>query len=331
LHPLFEDRLAKLRGRYTYDALVGLSGGKDSTYVIYKLVADYGLNVLAVTFDNGFLTDYGRKNIENVVNRLGVEHFFHKPKWQIHRTFYLAALRKFGDPCIGCPLPGTFVFTRICHEKRIPLFVHGRSPFQMFRNFFKDSRDISIPMINVGLEEHSFTKMLQLNTQLDGKARTWIEQLFDSKKQRESAYREFFLDPEQMSAEFAPEQLAFFLYQTYDEEHIKQILEKEVGYVRPESDGLLSHGDCEIHDASSYLFRQIHGVNQIVIEVAVMLRRGVLTKEEGRTIIDREERKVQYPKDSIDCLCERLELNKDVFVGIVEDLKSRINDKFDCH
>ena len=327
---LFKARLAAVRGKYPYDALVGVSGGKDSTYVLYKLVSEYGLKVLAVTFDNGFLTDYGKRNIESVVGSLGVEHFFIETNWEIHREFYLAALRKFGEPCIGCPVPGTFNFTRICQEKRIPFFIHGRSPYQTFRNYFEDTRDMYVPMLEVGLQEHSFDKVYALNKLLDKKARGWLDRLFENPEQWKAAYGEFFLDPERMSSEFAPEHLAFFLYHPYDEERMKQVLEKEVGYVRPESDGLLTHGDCMIHDAASYLFQQIHGHNHVVLEVATMLRHGVLTQDEGRVIIEREERKVQYPKESIESLCAKLGLDGGEFAGILENLKKNIHDKFDC-
>ena len=37
-----------------YDCLVGFSGGKDSTYIIYQLKEKYNMRVLAFTYDNGF-------------------------------------------------------------------------------------------------------------------------------------------------------------------------------------------------------------------------------------------------------------------------------------
>ena len=55
-----------------YDCLVGFSGGKDSTYIIYQLKETYGMRVLAFTFDNGFSTEYGRNNIENALAKLHV-------------------------------------------------------------------------------------------------------------------------------------------------------------------------------------------------------------------------------------------------------------------
>jgi 3'-phosphoadenosine 5'-phosphosulfate sulfotransferase (PAPS reductase)/FAD synthetase len=64
-------KFEKHRGKYEYDAIVGLSGGKDSTYVLCQMVDKYKLKVAAVTYDNGFLTDFARESIENTINKLG--------------------------------------------------------------------------------------------------------------------------------------------------------------------------------------------------------------------------------------------------------------------
>ena len=49
------ERLRSVRGQHKYDCVVGLSGGKDSSYIIHRLKNHYGANVLAFTCDNGFL------------------------------------------------------------------------------------------------------------------------------------------------------------------------------------------------------------------------------------------------------------------------------------
>ena len=54
----------------TYDCVIPVSGGKDSTYQVIKLL-EYDCNPLCVTAKTDFLTDIGRKNIENI-KKLGV-------------------------------------------------------------------------------------------------------------------------------------------------------------------------------------------------------------------------------------------------------------------
>jgi hypothetical protein len=57
-------RIFKKAGRKhrPYDALVPLSGGKDSTYVLYLAVKKYKLRVLVYTLDNGFMSELALKN-----------------------------------------------------------------------------------------------------------------------------------------------------------------------------------------------------------------------------------------------------------------------------
>jgi tRNA(Ile)-lysidine synthase TilS/MesJ len=59
------------------------SGGKDSTYTLAILKEKYHLNVLSVAFDNGFLPDRTMKNINNVVENLGVDHMMFKPRFDV--------------------------------------------------------------------------------------------------------------------------------------------------------------------------------------------------------------------------------------------------------
>lgn len=46
----------KIKGKQKYDAVIMYTGGKDSGYAAYYLSKKLGLKVLAVTWDNGFLT-----------------------------------------------------------------------------------------------------------------------------------------------------------------------------------------------------------------------------------------------------------------------------------
>ena len=71
-----EKTFAKIKKEGTgkkYDCIVGISGGRDSTYLIYKVVKDWGLRPLAVHFNDGFDNPVGGENMINAVRKLGVE------------------------------------------------------------------------------------------------------------------------------------------------------------------------------------------------------------------------------------------------------------------
>jgi predicted PP-loop superfamily ATPase len=53
-----ESFLKNVRGKSnSYDCVIGLSGGRDSSYLIYYLVKRLNLNVLAYSIDNGFIPE----------------------------------------------------------------------------------------------------------------------------------------------------------------------------------------------------------------------------------------------------------------------------------
>ena len=56
-----------------YDCILGLSGGRDSTYLLYLAVKEWGLRPLAVHFNDGFDNPIAGENMLNAVRKLGVE------------------------------------------------------------------------------------------------------------------------------------------------------------------------------------------------------------------------------------------------------------------
>lgn len=56
-----------------YDCIVNISGGRDSSFTLLKLVKDYDMNVLAVNYQNSFTDPQADVNIRNAVEILGVD------------------------------------------------------------------------------------------------------------------------------------------------------------------------------------------------------------------------------------------------------------------
>ncbi len=56
-----------------YDCIVGMSGGRDSTILLWKVVKEWKLRPLAVHFNDGFDNPVAGENMINAVNKLGVE------------------------------------------------------------------------------------------------------------------------------------------------------------------------------------------------------------------------------------------------------------------
>ena len=93
--------LEKLIARYrsadgrNYDCIVPVSGGKDSTYQVVRLL-ELGVSPLCVTATTDSLSDIGRRNIENV-KRLGVDYLEMTTNPVVRRKINRLCLTEIGD------------------------------------------------------------------------------------------------------------------------------------------------------------------------------------------------------------------------------------------
>ncbi|MBP7125808.1 hypothetical protein KBD49_05515 [Myxococcota bacterium] len=138
------------RGRY--DALVPVSGGKDSLEVLRIAREELHLDCLAYTYDNGLMTPGALENIRRVTGALGVPHVFdHRPE---QRDLLRHFLRKTELPCGACFIPVVFGVHRMARREGIRLVLWGlarrnestmpvgKDPWN-FRNVVEDGMDLS--------------------------------------------------------------------------------------------------------------------------------------------------------------------------------------------
>ncbi|MDQ3186347.1 MAG: hypothetical protein M3Q16_07835 [Pseudomonadota bacterium] len=130
-----ETTLNECRGKGPYDALVCLSGGKDSLYLLYRLKVEYGLNVLAFTTDVN-IPDVAWANIRRTIEKLDVDHFVYRPSakfyWKLFRFLLMNQEERgavYTVSYVYAPLFEGDALT-VATEKGIPLVLAGYSPGQ---------------------------------------------------------------------------------------------------------------------------------------------------------------------------------------------------------
>ncbi len=126
----FEVLIKKKLPTIDYDVLFCYSGGKDSTYTLSLLKNVYKMNILALTIDNGFIPERTYVNIRNVVESLDVDHMLFKPRFDILKKLFQAALKKPLYPaktierastvCTTCMGLVKYISFKIAIEKNIP-------------------------------------------------------------------------------------------------------------------------------------------------------------------------------------------------------------------
>ncbi len=122
-----------------YDCLVPISGGRDSSYVLLKLVKDYGLRVLTVNYENPFTVPQARLNIRNAVEALNVPIVTFRSGDENHRITFrqtVSAWLERPSPglipivCIGCK-PAWWHIYRTARKNKIHCIASGGSPFEV--------------------------------------------------------------------------------------------------------------------------------------------------------------------------------------------------------
>jgi hypothetical protein len=141
----YRDKLSKVirevRSRAAFDVMVSYSGGKDSSYTLKLLKQEYDLNILAVTFNHGFLSSQALKNAETVTRALNIDHLMFTPGQEaLYRAFRnsmdtdlysLKELQRASSICLTCMhLIKSFIL-KCSFEMNIPLIAYGWSPGQV--------------------------------------------------------------------------------------------------------------------------------------------------------------------------------------------------------
>ena len=118
-----------------YDALVCLSGGKDSLYLLHRAKVDLGLRVLAFTTDVN-IPDVAWSNIHRTIAQLGVDHLVYRPASDFYKKLFRYVLQN--QEARGAVYSVSYVYAplfegdalAVATERGIPLVLAGYSPGQ---------------------------------------------------------------------------------------------------------------------------------------------------------------------------------------------------------
>ena len=118
-----------------YDCVVPLSGGKDSTYILYYIARKLKMNPIAVNYNSGFQSEIARENIENACKELGVKLLVRTSKENIQKMLIKQALliseitgAFVSRTCGNCEVLLRSIPLNVAREYKIPFILWGSSP-----------------------------------------------------------------------------------------------------------------------------------------------------------------------------------------------------------
>lgn len=249
----------------SFDVLVPLSGGKDSSYVLYLCRRVFSLKCLAVTFDNGFLSDHAKQNISNACDRLGVGHVY----FRLDRGFLYKLYRKFfletGFFCPVCMRGMGVAIGSIQLSFRIPLSLSGTSR---------------------RTEEHVDQRFF-----LDGKL-NFLENVLS--EVGIDADEQFLLRPIGIFRSPSAIKLPDFL--DWDYNKIYHTITTELGWTSPEKNA--EHTDCRVDPVVQYIrYRKFPDITPEVLRFSKLVTCGQMTRSEAITQIEKAKKRGGRPHE----------------------------------
>lgn len=110
-----------------YDCILGVSGGTDSTYTLYKVI-ELGLRPLAVHFDNGWDSELAVANIEKACSKLHVDLHTHVVDWEEFKELQISFLKSSTpDAEIPTDVGIHSVLIKMAAKKGINYVINGHS------------------------------------------------------------------------------------------------------------------------------------------------------------------------------------------------------------
>ena len=131
------DDLKARRADRPYDAIVLVSGGKDSTYMLYQLVREQGLRPLVFTLDNGFISPAAIENIRAACADLGVD--LHVGSTPHMNAIFVDSLERHSNVCNGCYKTIYTLSMSLARQHGIDTIITGLARGQLFETRLADT------------------------------------------------------------------------------------------------------------------------------------------------------------------------------------------------
>ena len=290
-HPsVLEEKLDRARSKDgSPDCIVAFSGGRDSSYGLHLLKAEHGMTPLTFSYDWGMVTDLARRNQARMCGKLGIEHIWIsadiKQKRNNIRRNVQAWLKK---PDLGI----------------IPLFMAGDKQFFWYANdMIKKSRIPLMVFCTNHYEKTDFKSgFLGIRPYAATMQNSPSRKAFSEKFELAFQYgRRFVGNPRYLNRSIADTAWAFISYYAVNQDHL-YLFDYINWDEKTIDDTLISQYDWELAEDTkvswrigdgtapfyNYVYYTVAGFSEHDTFRSNQIRDGVLTRDEGMSLIQRD-------------------------------------------
>ena len=247
-----------------YDCLLLYSGGKDSSYVLYRLV-DMGLKILAFTFDNGFISPAAFRSIERQTAKLNVDSIISKTDYM--DEIFVESLNADHTVCSGCFKSLTAISTQLAQEKGINVVITGLSRGQIFDTKLE------------GLFQQGIYDVEEIERKL-----LLFRKIYHANNDRTSRLDIDLSDVSLDDIHFVD----FFRYDSTPVNQIREYLKKKDTYWRQPKDTGFCSSNCMMNDIGICVHSKEEGYHNYEAPLSWDIRFGLIKREEGLAEVEHE-------------------------------------------
>ncbi|MBI3951573.1 MAG: hypothetical protein HY314_14070 [Acidobacteria bacterium] len=277
IHEEFLSLIEEYRGKGTYDCLVAYSGGKDSSFLLHLLTEKYGLRLLALTMDNGFLSPQAEVNMHKVTKALRVDWVVVRPRSEMLQTIFKRSLegplfaakasQRASFICLSCIGLIKFLSLRYAIELHIPFLGFGWSPGQLG---YRAALMKNTPAMIRSMQHATYEPLHAIVG---------------------DEIRPYFLEEKHFRADSQfPYSVAPLVFTDYREEEIFPVIER-LGWEHPK-DTDANSSNCLLNALANQAHKQRFNYHPYDFELAQLVREGRLSRDEALARITSEENAV---------------------------------------
>ena len=309
----FIELVSSIKSDSNWDCVIPISGGKDSTYQALK-AKKYGLNPLLVNSRTCDLSSIGRKNIDNL-RSLGFDAIEVLPNPKIRSKLNLIGLKEVGD--ISWPEHiGMFTipFT-IALKFDIPIIFYGENPQHEYggpEHFVNNRHQDRRWLEEIGGTLGMRLEDVLLSEEIERKDLN-IYKFPDSKDLKEKNIRAYYL--------------GYFFPWNGLSNYILSQAHGMLSYGEPVEGSLVDYENLDNHQNGIHEYLKIlkHGYGRITDQASILIRRELITREEGLEIVKKNEIKFPwtYLGKSIEEIIEPLGITLDYLVEVFDNFTNK--------
>ncbi len=285
-----------------YDCVLALSGGRDSSYLLYYLVKELELQILTYSVDNGFIPKQTQLNMQNMARTMNVELVIEKDeclerciRHHILSFIHRPSAAMIGLLCTGCRLARATKIPNFARNNRIPVIISGSNPLDV--KSYKQKIML--------LDPNSKSKFSFVGGYLFRVIQNpmWILNFNCLVTQIEEYYHHFYRKGRSSDLfTIAP----FSYYIKWEEQEVISRIETEFNWKKHPGVESTWRGDCDIALLKLYLYKKMLGFNDKDEGLSYLVRDGQISREQA---LERLKEESEIPEEVVKGILDKLKIN----------------------